>query len=258
MFKKKGVPERGELVLITVTETSDTFIKGILDEYEGNLIGVIPIDEVSYKRIRSLKKYVEIGKKLVCKVLEQDPVTRVFTLSLKRVSEGEKQMKLYEYKREKVAAAIVRSLGEKMGLSEEILRKEIVDKIYDNKETLYKVFEEAVLEGKKALTKRGIKKKYADILYELISERIKSKEYIRRGYLYVQSLASDGVDRIRKLFHALSKKYEVTVRYIAAPKYEFLMKDTDPKKLDKKYKKFVSEFENLAEKMDMIYDLEEL
>ncbi|MEK6932440.1 MAG: S1 RNA-binding domain-containing protein, partial [Nanoarchaeota archaeon] len=66
-YKKKGLPEIGEIVICTVRRVLPDSIFVDLDEYGKE--AMIHISEVAPGRIRNIRDFVKEDKKVVCKVL---------------------------------------------------------------------------------------------------------------------------------------------------------------------------------------------
>ena len=96
LLQKEGFPEEDEFVLCTVNNVHyhSVFVK--LDEY--GKTGLIHISEIAPGRIRNIRDYVIEGKKVVCKILKVDAKTGHIDLSLRRVNENQKKIKINEIK----------------------------------------------------------------------------------------------------------------------------------------------------------------
>jgi len=92
LLNKKGFPEEGELVLCKVTKVSYNSVFANLEEYGKH--GMIHISEVSPGRIRNLNDYVKLGKMVVCKILRVNQEKGHIDLSLRRVNEIKKGIKI--------------------------------------------------------------------------------------------------------------------------------------------------------------------
>ena len=112
LYKKKGMPEESDLVLTTITKIQFHSVFASLDEYEGKT-GMIHISEISPGRIRNIFDFVREGKVVVCKVLKINPKLGHIDLSLRRVSEGQRRMKMDEMKQEQLAEKIIELLAVK-------------------------------------------------------------------------------------------------------------------------------------------------
>ena len=103
-------PKEDEVVLCTVSkiDSSGVFVK--IEEY--NCEGHIILAEISPGRIRNIREFVSVGKKIVCKVLRKKENN--LELSLRRVSAKERDTIMEYYKKERVFASILKSVaGEK-------------------------------------------------------------------------------------------------------------------------------------------------
>src|SRR3990167_8225509 len=114
LLKKEGFPEEDELVLCTVTKIFHNGVFVDLDEYAKG--GMIHISEVSPGRIRNIRDFVVEGKKVVCKVLRVDGEKGHIDLSLRRVNEGQKKIKINEIKMEQRAEKIIEFAAKKLSI----------------------------------------------------------------------------------------------------------------------------------------------
>jgi len=84
-FKKKGLPELGELVMCTVRQLSPHSAFVELDEYD-HVEGMLHISEIALRGVKNIKDHLSVNKKIVCKVLRAKPGE--VDVSLKRVNSG--------------------------------------------------------------------------------------------------------------------------------------------------------------------------
>jgi translation initiation factor 2 subunit 1 len=231
IFRKKGIPEEGELVLCTITKIMYHGVFANLDEYDKS--GMINISEVSPGRIRNLRDFVEEGKKIVCVVLKIDREKGHIDLSLRRVNENQKRKKLEEIKQEQKAEKILEFLAQKEGLKFEELYNNIKEPIFKKYLNFSSCFADVVTSDLK-LESLGIDKKIAAPLEELIRQRIKPPEVELKGELYIQTYDPDGVDIIKEaISRAKEKNDKVDIRYLGAGKYSMSIKATDYKEAEK-------------------------
>ena len=92
-YKKKGMPEQGEIVLCSVKKILHHSVFVYIEEYQG-LEGMVHIAEIAPGRIRNIDDYVKEGKRIVCKVLNIDQKKGHIDLSLRRVGTGLKLKKV--------------------------------------------------------------------------------------------------------------------------------------------------------------------
>src|SRR3989344_2989018 len=102
--------KENDFVLCTVSRIEST---GVFVKIEGyNFEGAITLSEISPGRIRNIREFVSVGKKIVCKVLRKKD-DRI-ELSLRRVSAKDRNAILEHYKKERIFESILKSaLGEK-------------------------------------------------------------------------------------------------------------------------------------------------
>src|SRR3989344_5637544 len=97
MYSTKEIKE-DESALCTVTRIESAAVFVNIEEY--NQEGTITLSEISPGRIRNIREFVSIGKKIVCKVLRKQG--NHIELSLRRVSAKERDEILNRYKKEKI------------------------------------------------------------------------------------------------------------------------------------------------------------
>jgi len=229
LLSKKGFPEEDELVLCTVTTIHYHSVFVTLDEF-GNKTGMIHISEVAPGRIRNIRDFVKEGKKIVCKVLNINTEKGHIDLSLRRVNEAQKRLKLNQIKQEQLAEKIVENVAKQNKITTEKLYSELYEKINKTHTYLYDTFEE-VMRGKTTLEKLGIDKKISKQLTDLIHQRIKAPEIVVRGNFTINCYEEDGVERIKDL---LSKVTDETTEiiYSGAGIYKLIVKAEDYKKAE--------------------------
>ena len=229
MYKRKDSPKPGDYVIATVKEISDMAVRVELDEYE-NFSGIIPIDEVSSKRITNIRAVVREGDKVVCYVIDVDENARIATLSLKRVDKNRVKAKNLEYRKERVAYNILKIISEKEKIDLKKLEKDIVDKIIYNGRKLYEVWWDTFINGESVLINLGIKKDMAILLYKYIKEYFNPPKYELRLEINMYTLDPFGINIIKDLLNEL-KGLNIEIKYLGAPRYLIKYEDYVPKKI---------------------------
>ena len=250
---KEGFPEESELVLCTVSDIQfhSVFVK--LDEYD-DMSGMVHISEISPGRIRNIRDFVTVGKKIVCKVLRVNSEKKQIDLSLRRVNEGQKKEKISEIKQEQKAEKIIEFVAKELKID----NKELYDTVWKalrNHEYifLHTAFNEVVNADLK-LDRFGIEKKTADKLTEIIKQRIKPPEVQIGGTLILQSYKPDGVTQIKKAIISVLKSDNIKIRYEGAGKYSLVITHSNYKDAEKILKDIL---DNLKETMEDIEDRED-
>lgn len=249
MYLRKDYPKKGDYVLATVKEISDISVKVILNEYE-NFVGLIPIDELSSKRISNVKEIVHEGKVVVCYVLDVDERGRVATLSLKRVDENRRRAKILEYKREKQAYFLLKKFCNENKIKEE----EILNKILDKNKKIFEIFYETFIGGEKVLEKYNINKKIIKKLYSYIKENYNVPIYELRIKLGLYTLEGNGLFILKNFLEKIAEN-GFEVKYLGAPYYYIKYTSYNPKEISEK-KKFLYEYiEKKAKENNLNYEI---
>ena len=196
-------PRRGELVVATVEELRGHGAYLHIEDY--NIKGYLPITEISSKWVRRIDDVVKPGQKIVVKVLRIDRYTRSVDVSLKEVSEKEKERILRLWKRNKRGEQILDELKKAMG-KDGLMIEEKLQPIIDKERTVYDALEN-ILREPDILDKLTLKNKKKEII-EFLSKRIRLKKYVYEAIINAQYIGKGGVYIIRDSLNTI--KEEVT------------------------------------------------
>lgn len=235
-YKKKGLPETGDVLLCTVKKILPNSVFVILDEYE-HKEGMIHISELSAGRIRNIRDFVKEGKKIVCKVLRIDQERNHIDLSLRRVSLSVKINKNQELKQEQKAEKLLEQLAKILKIEKESIFKEIGDKIIKEYEALAPFLRE-LSTNPELIKELNINKKHEEALIKLVKERIKPPTVKKEIRLELKSFEEDGITRIKKALKDIKsfytkKNYDAQISYLSAPYYRLSITSTDFKEAEK-------------------------
>lgn len=233
-FRKRGAPEINELVVAQVTRVIDQGAYATLLEYEG-VDAFIPWNEVSTKYIRNIRDVVKEGQIVIGKVIriERKHGRVSVDVSIKRVFEGERRVKVLRWKRLQKAQKIVE-------LAAKSLKKELGEAYAKAWTYLEKfadplsVLEEAVVKGAEALTGIGIPREWAEALTAEAKKHVTVKKVSIRATVKLVSYKPDGVERIKKLLMGLKTLVTdpatgLDVYYVGAPRYRVEIEALDYK-----------------------------
>ncbi len=235
----KDYPESGELVITTVKDIFNQGAFVTLDEY-GNKKGLLHISEMSLKWVRNIRDYVKERQKVVLQVLNVKPERGHIDLSLRRVSDYQRKLKLKEVKEKQRAKKFLELLKVKLKLSAKDLEK-ISKEILKEYGTIYEGLEDMSLH-EEAIKKIDLDKKWKKQLLELVKKNIKPSLVEIDGYLNLESYEPNGVKIIKKSLqeiesHPLQEGVEgIKVEYISAPNYRVKVKAKDYKIAEKTLK----------------------
>ncbi len=237
IIRRDGFPSPGEIVIGTVKRILDFGAFVSLDEYEGKE-GLVHISEVAPGWIKDIRDHVKKGQKVVCKVLSVNPKRGHIDLSIKDVTERQKKEKLHQWKNELKAFKWLEIIGEKLNMNREEIIK-IGKKLIKEFDGVYDAFEEVAFEGYEVLA-RSVGERFAREMAEIARENIKPPRVKVRGYFELRSLASDGIERIKKAlmeaYKVKKKDIKVEIEYVGAPKYRIVLEAGDYKVAEKTLK----------------------
>ncbi len=224
-YKKKGIPQDGDIVLCTVKKilTHSVFVS--LDEYN-DLEGMLHISEVSPGRIRNLRDFVVPEKKIVCKVIKIQNEKHI-DLSLRRVPSNLRMEKMNEYKQEIKSEKLLEFVGKSLKISLEDMYNKVGYKAIEEYRLLSIFFQNVLLDNT-ILKRLEIEDKIAKPLLEIIKDKIKIPEVDISGTLVLQSYKENGINIIK---NALVKeiKDNIKISYLSAPRYRISVKSKDYK-----------------------------
>ena len=228
-YRREGYPEEDEFVLATVTKILGHAVFVNLDEYDKG--GLIHISEIS----PNIRDYVQVGKKVVCKILRVDKSKGHIDLSLRRVNEKEKKKKLEEIKQEQKAEKVIEIAAKELGKKVDEVYDTVTEKAFESYPFVYLLFAD-VAEGKNDFAKVGFDKKLADILKPIVEERFKPAKAIIKGVFVIKSYAPDGVEQVKKALIEAEKVAKnglvITILYAGGGQYKAKVEAEDYKKVE--------------------------
>jgi len=233
-MEDRKFPEVGEFVLCKVKEIMKTTVFVNLEKY--GKTGVIPTSEIAPGRIRNIRDYVVINKKVICKVLRVDRSTGHIDLSLRRVTQKESKEEMQKYENEDIALKIL-----KIVTKEEA--EKIAQSIKKDQPFLHDFFASSI-ENPQMLEKY-LSKENAKKVIEIIKDKIKPKKIVLRAVLEISNNSSNGLSLIKE---ALLKQKDVHITYIGAPNYMITSEDENPKLAHKKIETAIKSIVELIEK----------
>ena len=240
------MPERGEIVLATITKVMDHGAYVTLDEYD-DIQGFLHISEIAPGWIRSVSRFVRDGEKKVLLVKKVNTNRRDIDLSLKQISKDQKKQKLKEVKKYEKGKILLQNVQEKGNLSDEEIEK-LEDSIYSKFDSVYDAFIEIGRNGIESVKELKLGKKTTTIIEEICS-KIKLPSVEIRGILEITSSKSNGIEIIKKvLLDILKKDSTIGITYLGAPKYRLSITSDNFKSAEKLLKPIIAEIQTDIEK----------
>jgi len=231
-FVEAEAPKPGDLVIGVVKRIERYGAYLDLIEYPG-WEGLVHISEISLKWIRNIRDYLRENQREVFKVLRADTRAKQADVSLRRVSQKEREWKILEWKRKQKLVRILNLLAERAGKPREELRRLIVEPAMKRGLNLYDVFLDAV-EEERLPSWLKLDKALAKQLLELIKQEIRLKQAVVRGTLIMMVPRGDGVEYIRKAvtqgLKQAGKGERIFITSIGPPKYLIRVEAEDQEK----------------------------
>ncbi|MBR9682853.1 MAG: S1 RNA-binding domain-containing protein [Candidatus Aenigmarchaeota archaeon] len=234
--KPNEFPERGELVVATVTKVNPFSVQVSMDEYGKE--GMIHVSEVARKWVKDIREFAKVGQKIVAKVVRFDRDTGYVGLSLKRRTKRDSEERMKEFKRETKAERILEAIAKERKITLDEAYDEIGFQLQEVFGEMFKALQMSLTpEGREILEKKKIAPKWIKILSAAAEKQMEIKEVPIRVILEVSCPKSGGLDIIKKVLIETQKKYNVEVNYISAPKYSMTLYTKNPKSGEKEMMK---------------------
>ncbi len=236
VFKRKDLPEVGELVIARVKRLIEHGAYADLEEFE-NLEAFIPWSEITTKYFRDIREVLRVGQIVVGKVIRIDKKKRPpqIDISIKRVGENERRVRMLRWKRDQKAQKIVEIVAKKLGMSLDEAYEKIWKPLYEKFRDVLTLLENAVIQGPQVLIDAGLSEDIAKVLYEEAKRHIEIKKVKIRGTIYARCYKPDGVERIKKLLMELEsiplpdQHTSLRIISIGSPRYSVEIVSTDYK-----------------------------
>ncbi len=222
------LPDEGELVIAVIKKIMPYGAFCVLPEY-GSLEGFLHVSEVAPRWIKNIHEFISEGQRHVMKVHRVDREKNQVDISIKRVSEEEKKLKLEMVQNEKRGAKLLELAleGAKAQNDMPAVRKEIESHFDD----VYSCFKEASLKGEDALKKLDLPKGVKAKIVELASKSIKKPVVEVGSVISLVCYSRDGVKTIKE---ALEVGDGIEVQYLGAPRYKISLTAPDYKTAEKR------------------------
>lgn len=223
-----------DLVLCTVKKIENA---SVFVELEDGSMGSIAMSEIAAGRIRNLREYVVLNKKLVCKVLKKLPDH--LELSLRRVGGKERDELLDKNKKEKTAQALLKAVLKDP--------EKTIKKIMDSMQ-LSDFINKAKLDIKSV--SQYISKEEMLVLEKALAEK-KDKDKSAKSIITIKSFANSGIIDIKEV---LSSK-EVEVSYLGSGKFAVSSIANDFKEANHKLNLTLEKMQKKAKEKKIVFEI---
>ena len=227
------MPEQDELVLVTVKKIMPYGAFCELDEY-GKREAFVHISEVAPRWIKNIHEFLHEGQNLVAKVHHIEAEKNQIDLSLKRVTETERKLKMEGSRREKRSEKLF-EVAVKIAKSTKIESVSAETALVQKYGTVMDAIEEIGEKGEEALSGMKIEKGLARALLEVASKNVKKAVVEMNGILTITSYSSNGAEVVKEILQSVPKLEGASteILYLGAPKYQLKIISDDFKKAEK-------------------------
>lgn len=199
-----------EIVLCTVTRIEGTTV---FVQIEGsNILGTITFSEIAPGRIRNIREYVVVNKKIVCKILRT--LGDHAELSLRRVTSGERDAVMLAYKQELVLTKVLKAI-----LKDKT--PQVLEKIKE-KHDITTFLDEA--RQNPSLWEKVLGKKEAQEIQSIIGEKIDTEKEAKTE-IKISSHSESGLLDIQQAL----KTDKAEIRYLGSSRFSVSVKAKDYK-----------------------------
>ena len=227
-----------DFVLCTVKEIVGTTV---FVQIEGNGEGAIVVSEIAPGRIRNLRDYVVPNKKIVCKVIRIDDKGNI-SLSLRRVSNKERNEVLEKIEKEKEFSSIVKAI-----LKEKA--PETLNKIKSDNQNLYEFV--ASCKDNPTSLKKYFSQSEVDSICKILNSKGEKIVEVKKE-ISLSSFLPNGIILIKNILIPYKN-----VSYLAAGRYLIKISSDSYKKANQEMLKITEEIEAKAKKDKLDFEINE-
>eukprot|EP01063_Lacrimia_lanifica_P002952 TRINITY_DN1159_c3_g1_i1.p1 TRINITY_DN1159_c3_g1~~TRINITY_DN1159_c3_g1_i1.p1 ORF type:complete len:326 (+),score=204.24 TRINITY_DN1159_c3_g1_i1:49-1026(+) len=223
-FYESRYPDMDDLVMVKVKSIEDAAVYVQLLEYNG-VDGMIPMGEVTRRRIRSIGKHLRVGKTEVVQVFRVDKEKGYIDLSKKRVTQDDIRKCEEKYTKSKGIHSIMMHVAKQAGCvdSLEDLYKSVTWPLAKKFGSAFEAFKQAQANPDKVFGDLKIEEELKELFMKDISERLKVPRYRIRAEIDVSCFGYEGVDAVKEtlLFgqECGTEQTPLKITLVAPPKY---------------------------------------
>jgi len=235
---EQELPNQDELVVVRVNKVEEFGAYVTLLEYN-NIEGMILSSEVSRKRIRSIHKYLRIGKQDVMQVLRVDKEKGYIDLSKKYVTDDYVEPTIERFTKSKTVHSIMKHCAVTCGMPVKDLLEKVAWPLYDEYSNEDEEEEGHALDGLHAilldptlLDKYELEDNVKDCLIKEITHRLAEQPFKIQAQVDVTCFTTEGVRAIQEALNAgkqlaEEKNQKLDINLLSTPTYRILTQCTD-------------------------------
>lgn len=225
-------PTVGELIIGTCTKLTSHGAYFEIFDYEnlGSESGFVHISELSRTWVRNIRSHIREGQRAVSKILRVDDARGEIDMSIRRVSEPQKRMKLNEFKQENRARGLVAVACENIDVPSDDIEKILLGKFGSIYEGLISAREGTAED----FIEIGIPEATAKEIHQLAVKELQPPTVQLTGLGTITCFDSNGADLIKESFKSFMKKFNkkhkgstIKIQIISPPDYRFVIESVD-------------------------------
>jgi translation initiation factor 2 subunit 1 len=230
-FYEQKYPSLEAFVMVRVKTISASAAYVQLLEYN-NIEGMIPLTELSRRRIRSVNKHIRVGKTEIVQVFRLDEDKGYIDLSKKKVTEDDMKPCEMRYNKAKDVHSIMQHVARECRCNLESLYKVVAWPLYKKYGHAYDAFGTAVADPEKVFGPLNLEEDVKEKLITTIRHRHKAQPFRVRADVEVTCFRYEGIDAIRTALKAGEKSVEgnqcqLSIRLLASPTYVVVASSAD-------------------------------
>jgi len=227
-FYRQEMPEEGDLVMVDISNVSDSEAYVYLLEYN-NIEGMILAINVSVKRRANIKKLLRVSTQEVMQVIAVDKITGHVDLSKKSVQQTEAPLKKLEYDQAKQVHMILSMTAFELKCKTEDLYEDFGWDLYDYETTgfksAYDAFTLCLTDPELVFSKINISEKQKKALMFNINKRMASQPIKLRSTFSMQCYTYEGIEAIRAALleakrQTVDENLKLVFQLISPPEYK--------------------------------------
>lgn len=226
--------KENDIVLCTVKKIEGTTV--YLD-LGNNIEGSMTFSEVAPGRIRNIREFVVVNKKVVCKVLRVN--NNHIELSLRRVTGGDREAIMKRHKKELTLESMLKSVLKERAKA--VLEK--INEVHGAAEFLDQVKE------KPSLLSEFVSKAEAEALEKVFAEKKEKKKEIKKTIM-IKSSGHSGIEDIKAVL-----KSDAHIYYLGSSSFQIVIEDTDFKKANNRMEHILKEMKERAKTRKVEFEI---
>jgi len=230
-FYEERLPALEQSIVARVKSITETAAYVVLLEY-GNIEGMIPLSELSRRRIRSVNKHIRVGKTEVLQVIRVDTEKGYIDLSKSKVTPEEIKPAEMRYNKAKDVHSILRHVAEECRIKLDSLYRAVSWPLSRKYGNAFDAFGMAVQNPEKILLPLQLPSEVYNALVHNIKHRHKAQPFRIRADIEVTCFTYEGIDAIREALligkaAGSDEGTQIAIKLLAAPTYVIVAQAID-------------------------------